>query len=108
MTHWTVGHNVSGYVPEADVTCFADWPTAKDALASDLEFARDSLDYAPEDERVEAEHDSLADALSGLANAANQPEREFLAYTDDGERYTIPTAWWINVCAEPNEHEVTE
>jgi hypothetical protein len=41
MGAWTVGYNVAGYLPEAEVLAFSDWATAYDALREEIqEYAR--------------------------------------------------------------------
>ena len=99
MTHWSYGSNVSGYLPESDVGHVETWKDAKAGLAYDIERELDSLAYAPgEDEATDALYASLEEAQRELESAA--PGQEFLTYTSDGGQHRIPTAWWIDVCAE--------
>jgi len=100
--HWSYGHNVSGYVPESDVIHVDGWENARIGLRDELEYERDSLGYAEDDDqRAQALWESVTEAIDAV-NAATAGQ-EFLAYTDDGGQHTIPTAWWINVCAEDHE-----
>jgi hypothetical protein len=96
------GHNVAGYLPEADVGTCDTWAEAKSGLADDIKFERDGLDYAPEDADLEALYLSLGETADAL-RLSDGPS--FLSYTDDGRQHTIPTAWWISLCGEGDECE---
>ena len=107
MAHWSYGHNVSGYVPESDVICQDGCADALAGLREDLEHERDSVEGDTGDAELDASYqalyDSLGTALAELDKAT--PGQPFLAYTSDGGAHRIPTAWWVDVCAEDHETE---
>lgn len=102
-THWHAFSNVSGYLSESDHASdsYATWDEARAALRSDLEFARDGLDYAwgDQDGRLCRESASLTRAIADLDSA--DAGAGILLYTDDGGEHTIPTAWQVTDCHSP-------
>src|SRR5690349_8362749 len=66
MGTWTVGHNLTGYLPESDVLAFAEWKDAADYFASMAQ------DYASEDDQQAA--DALRDEY---ASEDDVPEDEW-------------------------------
>jgi len=100
--HWAYGHNVSGYIPEDDPGHVATWEDARSGLMYELERERDSCESETGDADLDAREDAR---FASLQCAMDELDRtvagqEFLAYTDDGGQHTIPTAWWVNICAE--------
>src|SRR5687767_6448963 len=52
--HFHVGHNLAGYLPESDVTCFDSWADAVTYLAADMR------DYAGTDDDMAYESLTMA------------------------------------------------
>ncbi|SRR5258708_166389 len=102
MGHWHYGHNVAGYLPEADTGTADTFADAKAGLAEDISFERDGLDYAPGDEFDEALYVSLVETADELGTSEGP---EFLAYVRDGGEHRIATAWWITPCGEGDSCE---
>lgn len=108
--HFHAGHNVAGYMPEADVECFATWDEARSFLADELLRAADAVEsWADEHDCDDIPCPTYGDEcawmhaqrLRGEAEELKEFEGpEFLTYTNDGGEHTIPTAWWIRPCVE--------
>lgn len=82
---FSVGHNVSGYVPESDVHSVRTFEEAKAILLSELKFAEDY-----------AESETVAEEMSAAAEDMNlwsSPDTLYTRTTDS--EHDIPTAWWI-------------
>src|SRR5216683_8380258 len=60
--HWHYGHNVAGYLPEADIGVALDFAEAASGLGYDLEHELGSVGYAPDG----SEADTLYRSLSRL------------------------------------------
>lgn len=83
----------------------ADWADAISGLRDEIDRERDALGYGPEDDPdSDALFESLGEVLTALDTAPAYTE--FLAYATDGTAHRIPTAWWINVCGDPEPHPV--
>ena len=93
--NYAVGHNVAGYMPEADVYVTDEFVNAKSALIYDLLFA---ADYA--------ETDEIGNCLALAAeevNLWNGPDCLYVSMIDS--EHCIPTAWWITETDEMPEDE---
>jgi len=101
--HWHYGHNVAGYLPEADIGVALDFAEAASGLGYDLEHELGSVGYAPDGSEADALYCSLEQAkaeLDAMASAGESGEVEFLTYVSDGGQHRLPTAWWITQCAD--------
>lgn len=68
---WVTGHNLAGYMPEADTYAYARWSDARDSLMSDMR------------EYADADDDHAYDVLSMTADPADYPDHENSGYGDD-------------------------
>jgi hypothetical protein len=94
-TYYAVGHNVAGYLPEADVAVFDTFDEAKRCLIHDMLLA---ADYA--------ETETIAEDLTNSAedvNLWNGPDTVYVEMIDSP--HCIPTAWWIMEADEAPENE---
>jgi hypothetical protein len=98
---YSVGHNISVYLPESDVSYAETFEDAKAVLIADLLEAAD--DAQSNDENT------LADELDGLAQDVNLESgpQGFTYYssTNPDSEYDLPTAWWV---AEISQEEYDE
>jgi hypothetical protein len=94
-TYYAVGHNVAGYLPEADVETFEDFDSAKRYLIDEMLRA---ADYA--------ETETIAEELTNSAENVNLwsgPDCVYVEMIDSP--HCIPTAWWITETDEAPESE---
>jgi hypothetical protein len=93
--NYAVGHNIAGYLPEADVYVTSTFEDAKAYLIHDLLF---HADYA--------ETGDIGDALANAAeevNLWNGPDTVYVEEIDS--EHCIPTAYWIVETDEECEDE---
>lgn len=84
-TYYAVGHNVAGYMPEADVYIAETFADAKAYLIHHLLFA---ADYA--------ETGDIGDALAGAAEDVNLWSGPDCIYVEEiDSEHCIPTVYWI-------------
>jgi hypothetical protein len=89
--NYAVGHNIAGYLPEADVHVVATFEEAKAILIHDLLFAADH-----------AESEDEGDELAGLAEDVNLWNRPDTAYANYRSGYM---AYWIAETGEDVDDE---
>lgn len=87
--NWAVGHNMPGYLPEADVYITSDWASARDALVADLERASED-DYEADNELSE-----IASKLMELRDAAQNKRMELNPNLGTSETWTGETGYWV-------------
>lgn len=71
MGAWVTGHNLAGYLPEADTYAFKDWEDARQSLVDDMTEYADSNDEA------------AAAVLAATAIPSDYPDYESTGYGDD-------------------------
>jgi hypothetical protein len=99
MGAYVIGHNIAGYLPEADTYAVADWATAWET------FVYEAQAYADQDDEQEAaartaeaddydgEPSMLATVNAMLADDDARESTGRLIYVDDNQGRTI--AFWI-------------
>ena len=97
MPNYAVGHNMAGYMPEADVWVTDDLETAKQSLIDDLDRWADGVAMGPEDDR-DADLDEIDEAIE-----------EIKTWTGEGLVYinyrSGLMAYWINETDEEPEDD---
>ena len=99
-SHFHVGHNTPGYLPESDVTMIDTASDAKACLISDLDYAGDCF-MSSDDEETRALGDEYSAAMEDC-NLANVADGYDVYLPSSTSEHDLGCHYWISACADPS------
>ncbi len=113
MGAWTVGHNLTGYLPESDVFAYGDWADAAEGFKAEARDYADRNDDAAGEGLTEAEWEaeppSMRATVDSILSDPSFPlvdgqDYAMIVADNDDRRITFFLAWSLD--REPEDDDV--